>query len=126
MGFFPYAVLIAAATTLPPATSHVPRSAGDWIGLAWGLGMMVCFYNVWWARDWARRTCGILALAGAVLLLVKIITDDIVRSSTMLTVYISIGIPLCLALAWYSSRPKTRDAMRIVREAISRARAVPG
>jgi len=125
MGFFPYAVLIAGLAALLPA-AHVPRSGADWIELAWGLGMYVCCYNVWWARDWARRACGILAIAGAVILPIKIITDDFIRGSTVLTVYISIGIPLCLALAWYSSRPKTREAMRTVREAIARARAVPG
>jgi hypothetical protein len=125
MGFFPFAVLIAAITGLLPA-AHVPRSGADWIELAWGLGMGVCYYNVWWARDWARRACGILAIAGAVIVLINIITDDFIRSSTLQVVFSSIGIPLCIALAWYSFRPKTREAMRTVRDAIARARAVPG
>jgi hypothetical protein len=125
LGFFPYAVLTAAVTALLPVT-HIPRTGTDWLELAWGLGMAVCFSNVWWAHDWARRACGLLAIAGAVILLIKITTDASINGSATLVVYFSLGIPLCGVLAWYSSRPKIKEAMRTVRDAIARARAVPG
>jgi hypothetical protein len=98
---------------------------GGWLLLAWGVAMVGVAQGTWYAREWARRTCGTLSVLMAVYGLFEAWLAA--RNFGVLGVieYSTVAVS-CAWLVWYSLRRSMGKDFRAVRDAITRARAVPG
>ena len=81
--------------------------------------------GTWRAREWARWACGLLSTVMAVYCLSGVQLAA-TRSGAFGVVEFSVVSFWCGWLAWYSLRRSMREDFHAVRDAIARARAVPG
>jgi len=100
-------------------------SLQGWALLLLGLALIAVGVGIWSAKEWSRWAAGLIA-SGCVLwglgeILYYARTDHDVGPLAVLP-----AIAVFALIAWYSFRPATKEQFRKAREAIARARAVPG
>jgi hypothetical protein len=130
--------LLSAATRIVGLCLYGgPRWEAWWVSLTLAIALGTVSAGVWWAREWGRWSCVILGVAlwaehltASAYGMLSSMRYGLRESPSEMAISWSVGVAITaiplVALMVYGVLPSTRNHFAEARDAIARARAVPG